>query len=86
MLEGAIFNFGPKIGLKSIKNVLFCILFRPMVGAVALPGYATVANLVNSYGNMEGRMSMKVHKLDAHLDEFNENFGAYSDKHGERFH
>ena len=57
-----------------------------MRGAVALPGYATVANLVNSYGNMECRMSMKVHLLDAHLDEFTENLGAYSDKHDEWFH
>ena len=45
-----------------------------------------VANLVNSYGNMGCRMSMKVHMLDAHLDEFIENLGAYFKEHGERFH
>ena len=28
----AVFIFGAKIGLKSSKNVLFCILFRPMRG------------------------------------------------------
>ena len=28
----AVFNFGAKIGLKGTKNVLFCILFRPMRG------------------------------------------------------
>ena len=38
---GAIFIFEAKIGLKSTKNVLFCILFRPMGGARAPPGYAT---------------------------------------------
>ena len=27
---GAVFCFGAKIGLKSTKNLLFCILFRPM--------------------------------------------------------
>ena len=32
------------------------------------------------------RMSMKVHMLDAHLDEFKENLGAYSEEHGKRFH
>ena len=32
------------------------------------------------------RMSMKVHMLDTHLDEFKENLGAYSEEHGERFH
>ena len=45
-----------------------------------------VANLVNSYGNMGCRISMKVHMLDAHLDEFKENLGAYSEEHGERFY
>ena len=42
---GAIFNFSQKIGLKSIKNVRFCILHKPMGGArapPAPPGYATV--------------------------------------------
>ena len=29
---------------------------------------------------------MKVHMLNAHLDEFKENLGAYSEEHGERFH
>ena len=38
---GAIFVFEAKISLKSAKNRVFCILFRPMGGAIALPGYAT---------------------------------------------
>ena len=29
---GGIFNFSQKIGLKSIKNVRFCILHKPMGG------------------------------------------------------
>ncbi|CAK8690383.1 unnamed protein product [Clavelina lepadiformis] len=45
-----------------------------------------VANLVKSYGNMGCRISMKVHMLDAHLDEFKDNMGAYSEEQGERFH
>ena len=32
------------------------------------------------------RMSLKVHMLDIHLDEFKENIGGYSEEHGERFH
>ncbi|MGH0150609.1 UNVERIFIED_CONTAM: hypothetical protein FKN15_019617 [Acipenser sinensis] len=32
------------------------------------------------------RMSLKVHILDAHLDKFKENMGAYSEEQGERFH
>ena len=41
---GAVFIFGEKIGLKSTKNVLFCILFRPMGGSSpsAPSVYATV--------------------------------------------
>ena len=43
---GAIFNFSQKIGLKSIKNVRFCILHKPMGGLEPPrppppPGYAT---------------------------------------------
>ena len=41
----AVFIFGAKIGLKSTRNVLFCIFFRPMGEARAPPtlnpGYAT---------------------------------------------
>ena len=34
---GAIFIFGAKIGLKSTKNVVFCILIRPMGGEARSP-------------------------------------------------
>ena len=33
---GAVFNFSPKIGLKSNKNVRFCILHKPMGGGAGL--------------------------------------------------
>ena len=43
---GAIFNFSQKIGLKSTKNVRFCILHKPMGRARAPPpGYATVYDI-----------------------------------------
>ena len=43
---GAVFNFSPKIGLKSTKNVRFCIFYKPMEGLEPPPpppppGYAT---------------------------------------------
>ena len=38
---GVVFIFSPKIGLKSTKNMRFCLLHRPMGGALAPPGYAT---------------------------------------------
>ena len=38
---GAIFNFSQKIGLKSIKNVRFCIFHKPM-GGLQPPPLATL--------------------------------------------
>ena len=67
--------------------ICFAAVVQGFLGNSKEDNYAElVANLVNSYGNMGGRMSMKVHMLDAHLDEFKENLGAYSEEHGERFH
>ena len=46
-MGGAIFHFSQKIGLKSTKNMRFCILHKPMGGARAPPpppGYATALN------------------------------------------
>ena len=47
-LGRAVFNFSPKIGLKSTKNVQFCVLHKPMGGSSSPPappppppGYAT---------------------------------------------
>ncbi|XP_017466776.1 PREDICTED: uncharacterized protein LOC108359425 isoform X2 [Rhagoletis zephyria] len=45
-----------------------------------------VESLVENYGKMGCRMSLKLHILDAHLDKFKENMGAYSEEQGERFH
>ena len=45
-----------------------------------------VEDLVRNYEKMGCRMSLKVHVLDAHLRNFKENMGAYSEEHGERFH
>ena len=42
--------------------------------------------LVDAYQKMGCRMSLKVHVLHAHLDEFKDNMGDYSEKQGERFH
>ena len=52
-MGGAIFNFSQKIGLKSIKNMRFCILHKPMGGARAPrppPGYATEYDAVPAWG------------------------------------
>lgn len=45
-----------------------------------------VETWVQNYCKMGCRMSLKVHILDAHLESFKENMGAYSEEQGERFH
>ena len=45
-----------------------------------------VAKLVKTYSKRDCRMSFKVYMLDANLDQFMENMGAYSEELGERFH
>ena len=45
-----------------------------------------VQTLRKNYTKMGCRMSLKVHILDAHLDKFKENMGAYSEEQGECFH
>ncbi|CAK8673450.1 unnamed protein product [Clavelina lepadiformis] len=45
-----------------------------------------VDELVDAYWKMGCRMSLKLHVLHAHLDEFKDNMGDYSEEQGERFH
>ena len=44
-----------------------------------------VAKLVKTCSKKDCRMSFKVHMLDAKLNQFMENMGAYSEELGERF-
>ena len=46
--RGGIFIFGAKIGLKSTKNELFCILFRPMGGGRAAPPWLRYWSIVDN--------------------------------------
>ncbi|KAL0818421.1 hypothetical protein ABMA28_008887 [Loxostege sticticalis] len=45
-----------------------------------------VSNMLDNFKVMGCRMSLKVHMLHAHLDQFKNNLGAYSEEQGERFH
>ena len=45
-----------------------------------------VDGLVEAYRKMGFKMSLKVHVLHAHLDEFKDNMGVYSEEQDERFH
>ena len=45
-MGGVIFHFSQKIGLKSTKNMRFCILHKPMGGARAPPPRPPLATLL----------------------------------------
>ena len=45
-----------------------------------------VDGLVDAHQKMGWRMSLKVHVLHAHFDEFKDNMGDYLEEQGERFH
>lgn len=45
-----------------------------------------VQNFLQKFEAINALMSIKMHFLKCHLNEFAENLGAYSDEHGERFH
>ena len=58
---GAIFIFGAKTGLKSTKNVVFCILFRPIGGCSPAPLATllvdTIAELLLNYTVLHYRIT-----------------------------
>ena len=61
--------------------------FLAFLGNERATNYRTLLRkLLLSYGNMGVNMSLKLYFLDAHLDRFLENCGAYSDEHGQQFH
>jgi hypothetical protein len=65
----------------------FVAVVRGFLGNRKAENYVElVETLVKNYGKMGCRMSLKVHILDAHLDEFKENMRAYSEEQGERFY
>jgi hypothetical protein len=45
-----------------------------------------IGTMLESFKIMGCRMSLKLHMLHAHLDQFKNNMGAYSEEQGERFH
>lgn len=92
---------GPQIR-KLIKDPKFEKLLKPIertawkcfkdvvtgfLGNKKAKNYKTlISRMLNSYNKMGCLMSLKVHLLDSHLDDFPENLGDVSDEQGERFH
>ena len=48
--------------------------------------YVLVTTMLLAYRDLGCKMSIKLHFLHSHLDEFPSNHGAVSDEQGERFH
>ncbi|UYV82671.1 hypothetical protein LAZ67_22000476 [Cordylochernes scorpioides] len=66
----------------SFRNVC-----KNFLGSVKVENYRDIVNdLLLSYKALECNMSLKIHFLHKHIDLFQENIGAVSDEHGERFH
>ena len=59
---GAVFIFSPKIGLKSTKNVRFCVLYRPM-GKARPPLLATLLSVLDAVRS--GRPRTSVENIDS---------------------
>ena len=70
------------LGIYIYRSVLgttsYSLLFQPISVAIQR---CNAVSFTRTF-----RMSFKVHILDAHLDKFKENMGAYSEEQGERFH
>ncbi|XP_051168324.1 uncharacterized protein LOC127286076 [Leptopilina boulardi] len=45
-----------------------------------------VSDMIKTFGKLGCLMSIKLHYLDSHRDQFPENLGDYSEEQGERFH
>jgi hypothetical protein len=45
-----------------------------------------VKNLMDAMKELNCRMTVKIHFLDAHMDYFPDNLGKFSEEQGERFH
>ena len=65
----------------------FINVIKNFLGNRKAENYAQiVGEMLDAYKDLKCNMSIKVHFLFSHLDEFPENLGAYSDEQGERFH
>ena len=70
------------IAWRAFENVIHNFL-----GNRKHPDYMNMVNeLLRSFQQLGCKMSIKVHFLHSHLDEFPPNLGDMSDEQGERFH
>src|SRR6218665_1422818 len=64
----------------------FVAVFHGFLGNHKAENYVqSDQSLIKNYAKMRCRMSLKVHILDAYLQKFKDNMGAYSEEQDERF-
>ena len=73
---GAIFNFTQKIGLKSTKNMRFCILHKPMGGARAPPAPPLATLLPPSQLELRADEICESATTSAHFEVLSESSGT----------
>ena len=62
-------------------------IVKDFLGNSRAPNYIEIVHkLLETYKTLGCNMSIKLHFLHSHLDDFPENLGAVSDEQGERFH
>ena len=67
--------------------VAFVSVVKNFLGNDKAENYKDVVEtMLQNYHHLGCNMSIKVHFLNSHLDEFPANLGDVSDEHGERFH
>ena len=62
-------------------------MVKGFLGNHKVPNFKDIVEeLVNAYEKMGCRMSLKLHILHSHINEFKNNWGDYSEEHGKRFY
>ena len=65
----------------------FVFVLKGFLGNHKVPNFKDIVEeLVDAYEKMGCRMSLKLHILHSHIDEFKDNLGDYSEEQAERFH
>lgn len=70
--------------MKWIKQT--CNSLKPVVYGFLRSNMELIETTLKSFKIMDCRMSLKLHMLHAHLNQFKDNMGSYSEEQGERFH
>ena len=74
-----------KVKLEAWKA--FVLVMKNFLGNNKARNYTElVNNMLTALKNLGCNMSIKMHYLFSHMDQFPENLGSMSDKQGERFH